>query len=136
MANNFDLSAILGLITEDEDPKFVERFAKKLVEKYPQRAAMLIKKLSLDEEFRDSFITITSAHELSTKQKGLIKTIIGNKSKHETEITYLINEDLLGGIVIRQGENIIDNSLRNRVGELSEFIKQTKLNVGAENASK
>jgi len=136
MANNFDLTNILGIITEGEDPKFIERFAKKLVEKYPQKAAMLIKKLSLDSEFRDSFITVTSAHELTGKQKKLIEAIIAKKSKSDIQTTYLINEDLLGGIVIRQGENIIDNSLRNRIEQLSEHIKQTKLSVGAENASK
>lgn len=136
MASNFDLTNILGLIADDEDPKFVERFAKKLVEKYPQKAAMLVKKLSLDSEFRDSFITITSAHELTGKQKKLIETIISDKSKHETQVTYLINEELLGGIVIRQGETISDNSLRNRLDQLTEYIKQTKLSVGAENASK
>ncbi|MEI6267218.1 MAG: F0F1 ATP synthase subunit delta [bacterium] len=134
MANNFDVAKILGIITEGEDPKTIERLAKKLVDKYPQKAAMLVRRLSLESEFRDSYITVTSAHELSEKQKALIKKIIEKKSLGDTEITYLINEDLLGGIIIRKGETIIDNSLRNRVEQLADFIKQTKFDVGLENA--
>ena len=134
MANNFDVAKILGIITEGEDPKTIERLAKKLVDKYPQKAAMLVRRLSLESEFRDSYITVTSAHELSEKQKALIKKIIEKKSLGDSEITYLINEDLLGGIIIRKGETIIDNSLRNRVEQLADFIKQTKFDVGLENA--
>jgi len=134
MANNFDVAKILGIITEGEDPKTIERLAKKLVDKYPQKAAMLVRRLSLESEFRDSYITVTSAHGLSEKQKALIKKIIEKKSLGDSEITYLINEDLLGGIIIRKGETIIDNSLRNRVEQLADFIKQTKFDVGLENA--
>lgn len=133
MPVSLDAIQILQLITEDEDPKAVERLAKKIVERYPQKADMLIRKMSLEKEFRDSFITVTSAHELTSKQKSLIEKIFELKFTSKVEVTYLINEDLLGGVVIRRGETVIDNTLRSRVEQLSEHIKQTKLTPGASN---
>ncbi len=133
MAAGFDVAKILSLITEDEDPKVVERLAHKLVERYPQKAAMLAGRLSLEDEFRDSYITVTSARELSFKQKSLIEKIFEKKSGKKPEVTYLINEDFLGGVIIRRGETVIDNTLRSRVHDLTEFIKQTKLSAGVEN---
>lgn len=131
MASNFDITKILKLIAEDEEPAIIERFAKKLVEKYPQKAAMLIKRLSLEKQFKESYVTVTSAHALPVVQKQLIEKVLGCKSNQKIEITYLINEELLGGVVIRMGETVMDNSLRNRVTQLTDYIKQTKMGVGA-----
>lgn len=131
MASNFDIVKILNLIAEGEDPETIEKIAKKLVEKYPSKAAFLIKKMTLDAEFQDNYITITSATELNSEQKKMIEAVIEKKTQKKQKVTYLLNEDLLGGIVIRQGEKIIDNSLRNRVKQLTNYIKETKFNLGA-----
>lgn len=133
MSVTLDSIQILQLMTEDEDPAAVERLAKKIVERFPQKADMLLRKMSLEREFRDSFITVTSAHELTKTQKTLIEAIFQKKFTKKVEVTYLINEDLLGGVVIRRGETVIDNSLRSRVDQLAEHIKETKLTVGATN---
>jgi F0F1-type ATP synthase delta subunit len=133
LANNFDITKILSLITEDEDPEVVERLAKKLVERYPQKAAMLISRLSLEKEFGDHYITITSARELTAKQKSLIEGILEKQTGHKPTLTYMVNEDLLGGVIIRRGEAIIDNTLRSRINGLVEYIKQTKFTAEVEN---
>ncbi len=131
MSVTLDAIQILQLMTEDEDPAAVERLAKKIVERFPQKADMLLRKMSLEREFRDSFVTVTSANELSKVQKTLIETIFEKKFESKIQVTYLINEDLLGGVIIRRGETVIDNTLRSRVGQLAEHIKQTKLTPGA-----
>lgn len=135
MSVSLDAIQILQLMTEDEDPKAVERLAKKIVERYPQKAAMLLRKMSLEKEFHNSFITVTSARELTAKQKKFIENILSSKANSKIEVTYLINEDLLGGIMIRRGEEVIDNTLRGRLEQLSEQVKQTKFgNTGIKNA--
>ena len=135
MSVSLDAIQILQLITEDEDPKAVARLAKKIVERYPQKAAMLLRKMSLENEFHNSFITITSARELTKKQKTLIESILESKATSKIDVTYLINEDLLGGIMIRRGEEVIDNTLRGRLEQLTEQVKQTKFaNTGKQNA--
>ncbi len=131
MSVTLDAIQILQLMTEDEDPAAVERLAKKIVERFPQKADMLLRKMSLEREFRDSFVTVTSANELTKVQKKLIETIFEKKFESKIQVTYLINEDLLGGVIIRRGETVIDNTLRSRVGQLAEHIKQTKLTPGA-----
>ncbi len=129
MAINLDISKILKLVAEDEDPKLVERFAKRVVQRYPRKAESLVKRLSLEKQFKEGYITVTSACELSNEQKSLIERVLEKKSNQKLEITYFINEDLLGGVIIRMGETVIDNSLRNRVSQLTDLIKQTKMGV-------
>ena len=133
MSKSLDIIKILSLATEGEDPKTVDRIIRRIVEKYPKQAASLIRQNSLHEEFKDDYFTITSARELAKKQKALIEKVIEQKSGIKPKLTYLVNEDLLGGVVIRRGELVIDNTLRNRVNQLTEFIKQTKLGAGATN---
>ena len=71
MSVTLDAIQILQLITEDEDPIAVERLAKKIVERFPQKAEMLLRKMSLEREFRDSFVTVTSAHELADRKSNV-----------------------------------------------------------------
>ncbi len=136
MSVSLDAIQILQLITEDESPETVAKLAKKIVERYPQKAEMLLRKMSLEKEFNDSFITVTSAHDLTAAQKKLIENILSHKSNSKVEVTYLINEDLLGGVIIRRGEDVIDNTLRGRLEQLTEQVRGTKFGItGAQNAN-
>ena len=133
MAKGLDIIKILKLATEGENPEITDRIIRRIVQKYPSQAASLVRQNSLKDEFRDDFFTVTSASELTKKQKTLIENVILKKTGTKPKMTYLVNDDLLGGVVIRRGEMVIDNTLRNRVNQLTEFIKQTKLGAGVTN---
>jgi len=133
MSKKLDIIKILSVAIDGEDDRTIDRIVRRIVEKYPAQAKSLLRQNALDAELKDDFFTVTSARELSKKQKTIIEGVIQKKTGKKPSLTYLINEDLLGGVVIRRGETVIDNSLRNRVNQLTEFIKQTKLGTGAKN---
>lgn len=134
MAAKFDIVKILDLITENESPDVVERIAQKIVEQYPTKSSQILNKMALEEEFNDNFVTITSANTLTTKQKNLIEKVLNPQKNKNLQINYLVKEDLLGGIIIQRGETVVDNTLRSRVDQIVESFKQTRFNIGAEDA--
>ena len=134
MAAKFDIVKILDLITENESPDVVERIAQKIVEQYPTKSSQILNKMALEEEFNDNFVTITSANTLTTKQKNLIEKVLNPQKNKNLQINYLVKEDLLGGIIIQRGETVVDNTLRSRVDQIVDSFKQTRFNIGAEDA--
>ena len=134
MAAKFDIVKILDLITENESPDVVERIAQKIVEQYPTKSSQILNKMALEEEFNDNFVTITSANTLTTKQKSLIEKVLNPQKNKNLQINYLVKEDLLGGIIIQRGETVVDNTLRSRVDQIVDSFKQTRFNIGAEDA--
>jgi F-type H+-transporting ATPase subunit delta len=74
-----------------------------------------------EEENRMLPVTVTSAVELS---KATIKQIgdrIAEQTDRKVDLSAEIDPDILGGIVVRVGNSVLDASIRNR---LENFRKQ------------
>lgn len=126
MSKNIDIANILSLISEGESPETISRLATKLASEYPEKAARLAKELKLKEEFTDVNVFITSARELTSQQKNKIE-------KHFTtaygklHFTYALDPSILGGIIFKKGEKVINNSLAFRTRELATKLKSANL---------
>ena len=66
---------------------------------------------------------VTSSVELSTDQKEKVKAILSKKVDGSMEVSYLIKPEILGGLVIECGTEIIDLSLISFVNEAKENVK-------------
>ena len=77
-----------------------------------------------DEENQILPVEITSAVGLD---KGIVKSIgerIEEQTGRKVEVSSKVDGDILGGIVLRVGNSILDASIRNRLNQLRKQVAQ------------
>ena len=100
-------------------------FLEALIERHRMPALFRIKARYevLWEDERDLLpVEVTSAVELD---KSTVKTIgdrIGEQTKRTIELSSKVDPDILGGIVLRVGNVILDASIRNRLEQLRKQV--------------
>lgn len=67
-------------------------------------------------------VVVDSAFELSTAQKDKIVSSLKKRMGREISLTCQVNKELLGGVVIRAGDKVIDGSARTRLGEMASAL--------------
>ena len=67
-------------------------------------------------------VNLTSAFGLSTKQSTELTTTLSKKINRAVYLTYKVDKSLIGGVVIRIGDSIVDASIRGRITRLSKLI--------------
>jgi ATP synthase F1 delta subunit len=69
-------------------------------------------------------VEVTSAVELDKSTVREIGDRIGKQTGNEIELTSVVNPEILGGIVLRVGNFILDASIRNRLNQLRKQVAQ------------
>jgi len=69
--------------------------------------------------------SIASAVELDDKEKGELSKILAKLTGQKVTTSYVVDPSLIGGIVVRMGDKIIDGSVRTRLATLKERLKAT-----------
>ncbi|MEI7841427.1 MAG: F0F1 ATP synthase subunit delta [Gallionellaceae bacterium] len=64
-------------------------------------------------------VVVTSAYDLTDAQKQKVSASMKIKMGREIKLTCETNRELLGGIIIRAGDKVIDGSARTRLSELA-----------------
>ncbi len=67
-------------------------------------------------------VEVDSAFELSASQQQQIITSLKARMGREIKLVCKVNKELLGGVVIRAGDKVIDGSARTRLGELANAL--------------
>ncbi|HVW17747.1 MAG TPA: ATP synthase F1 subunit delta [Solirubrobacteraceae bacterium] len=67
-------------------------------------------------------VTITSAVPLDDATVDGIGTAIGQQTGRTVQLTREVDPDVLGGIVLRVGNSILDASIRNRLDQLRKSV--------------
>jgi ATP synthase F1 delta subunit len=112
-----------GALT-DVDPT-VENFLGLLIEKHRMPALFRIRSRfdqMWQEENKVLPVKVTSAVELD---EGTIRSIgdrIGERTGRTVELNSSVNPDILGGIVLQVGNNVLDASIRNRLENLRKQV--------------
>lgn len=88
------------------------------------RAEALPSILALFEERANSFddakvFQVISAYKLTTAEEKSIATDLGKKYNTNVSIETTINDSLVGGLVVKLGDKVIDMSIKARTDELS-----------------
>ena len=102
-----------------------QNFIKLLVEN--QRLTLLPEITALFEVMRAEAeksldVVVTSAFELNEAQKQKISTAMKNRMGREVRLSCGIDRKLLGGVVIRAGDKVIDGSARTQLFELANTL--------------
>jgi len=114
----------LDKVVSDADPIF-ENFLKLLIEKHRMPAVFRVRR-TFDELWRQENkllpVEITSAVELDDGTVKQIGDRIGEQTDQKIELSARVEPDILGGIVVRVGNSIIDASIRARLEQLRKQV--------------
>ena len=77
-----------------------------------------------DEENRTLAVEITSAVELDPETTESLGRTIGERAERKVNLAARVDPDILGGIVVRVGNSILDASIRNRLEQLRRHVAQ------------
>jgi ATP synthase F1 delta subunit len=75
-----------------------------------------------EQENRLLPVHVTSAIALEDEAVAQIGERVGAQTGRRVELTATVDEDILGGIVLRVGNAILDASIRNRLEQLRKQV--------------
>ncbi len=67
-------------------------------------------------------VTVTSAYPLTRSQMKTIEEALKRRFGHDVSVTALVDEALIGGIVVRAGDTVIDGSVKGRLQQLAAHL--------------
>ena len=65
-----------------------------------------------------------TAVQLSADKKSKLKDTLQQKAGTDIELTFAVDKDILGGMVLKMGDRVLDASLRAQLGVLRETFKR------------
>ena len=110
----------LHKVLDGADPAF-QNFLDLLVEKHRMPTLFRIRRQFEErwqEENRLLPVSVTSAIELNDETVEQISSRIAEQTDRKIELTTDVNPEILGGIVLRVGNSILDASIRNRLEQV------------------
>jgi F-type H+-transporting ATPase subunit delta len=118
----------LSRAMQDADESVVN-FLDLLIEKHRMPALFRIRRefdALWEEENRLLPVQVTSAIELDESTVRQIGDAIGEQTGRRIELTSEVDPDILGGIVLRVGNSILDASIKNRLNQLRKEVANTR----------
>lgn len=114
----------LGRLLDGVDPT-VDNFLKLLVENHRMPVIFRVRRdfdRLWEQENQLLPVTITSAVPLDEATVRSIGDAIGQQTGQRVELTANVDPDVLGGLVVRVGNSILDASIRNRLENLRRSV--------------
>ncbi len=110
------------------DPVFTN-FLEALLERHRMPAVFRIRG-RFDELWEDENrllpVEVTSAVALDEHTVASIGQRIGEQTGRKVELSSTVDPDILGGIVVRVGNSVLDASIRNRLNQLRKQVAQAR----------
>jgi F-type H+-transporting ATPase subunit delta len=69
-------------------------------------------------------VEVISAYSLDDAEQTRLIETLGRRFEREIRLTSRVDESLLGGVVIRAGDTVIDGSVRGKLEKLSESLQR------------
>ncbi|HEY1512047.1 MAG TPA: ATP synthase F1 subunit delta [Solirubrobacteraceae bacterium] len=111
---------------KDADPAFMN-FLEALLERHRMPAIFRIRtrfEQLWDHENKLLPVEVTSSVELDKKTLESIGDRIGEQTGQKVELSSKVDPEILGGIVLRVGNFVLDASIRNRLNQLRKQVAQ------------
>ena len=91
-------------------------------------------KLSVEEkkEFGQKINVLknTVADKIAEKKEEIVKKLLETTEYVSFEMHYHIEPELIGGMVVRIGDRVVDSSIRTKIAQLSREMQKIQLKVG------
>src|SRR5918998_1830242 len=117
----------LGKVLDGAD-EIVRNFLELLVEKHRMPAIFRIRRAydaRWEEENKLLPVEVTSAIELDKETVAQIGEKIGERTGRKVQLESKVDPDILGGIVVRVGDRILDASIANRLESLRKQVARS-----------
>lgn len=76
---------------------------------------------------------VVSAVELNEKWKSEVeKKLLSTTSYHKMEISYQVDQSLIGGLMIRIGDRVVDTSIKHKLDQMTEKLLKISLELEKE----
>jgi ATP synthase F1 delta subunit len=118
--------AALEKVLEGADERLLS-FLKLLIENHRMPVIFRIRReydRLWEREHRLLPVVITSAVELDEQTTKSLTSSIGKRTGRTVTLTTHVEPDILGGIIVRVGNSILDASIRNRLEQLRTQVAQ------------
>jgi len=102
--------------------QFVHQLAQNKRLKALPQVSVLFEKL-LAEQQRKQEVQVTSAYQLSAAEQENLKKVLAKKLGKEINLQSDVDKKLIGGVIIRAGDMVIDSSVRGKLQQLSHVLK-------------
>jgi F-type H+-transporting ATPase subunit delta len=122
---NEQLAALIIDISGDRLPETGRNLVRLLAENERLGALQEIAGVFNEERARAegrSRVDVTSAFELSAEQQRSIEETMGKRLGTKVDVSVSIDDSLIGGIIIRAGDLVIDASFRGRLIQLGQAL--------------
>jgi ATP synthase F1 delta subunit len=116
----------LARVLEGADEIFLN-FLELLIEKHRMPVIFRIRQALeqlWEEENRTLPVEITSAIELDEGTTESLATQIAERAGRKVKLSTRVDPEILGGLVVRVGNSILDASIRNRLEQLRRHVAQ------------
>jgi F-type H+-transporting ATPase subunit delta len=116
----------LDRVLEGADPTFLN-FIRVLIENHRMPVLFRVRdeyQRLWEEEQRLLPVEITSAVELDSKTAERLGRSIGERTGRRVQLASRVDPEIIGGIVLRVGNSILDASIRNRLEQLRRQVAQ------------
>ena len=116
----------LPRVLEDADQAFMN-FLALLIENHRMPVIFRVRQQYerlWEEENRTLPVEITSAIELDPQTTETLGRTIGERAGRTVTLATRVDPDILGGIILRVGNSILDASIRNRLEQLRRQVAQ------------
>jgi ATP synthase F1 delta subunit len=111
---------------KDADPRFMN-FLEALIERHRMPVIFRVR-AQFNDMWEDEHallpVVLTSAVELDEKTVRSIGDQVGEQTGRTVELSSHVDPDIVGGIVLRVGNFILDASIRNRLEQLRKQVAQ------------
>jgi F-type H+-transporting ATPase subunit delta len=124
----------LALALEGKAPDLFVRFVRVVTGKRRQGLLPGIARAYrdlVDERMGRVRVAVSISHEPDDRLQEEIRRALEKRTGREVIPTFTVDPELLGGIVVQLGDEILDSSLRSRMAGLRRRLLETKLPAGA-----
>ena len=123
--NNEQLGSLIIDVGGDGLSQSGQNFVRVLAENGRLNALPAIAQVFAEERSKAegrSEVEVTSAYELSAEQQQNIASTMSTRLGTEVTLSVSVDNSLIGGVVIRAGDLVIDASLRGRLNQLASGL--------------
>ncbi len=118
------VKVLVGLIDEQQNSP-IGKFLRVLAENKRlillPAIAEIFSELKAEKE-KSVDVLINTAFELDETQKEKLVASLKNKLQRDIKVKTAVDRSLIGGVVIRAGDVVIDGSIKGRLAKLSEVV--------------
>lgn len=74
------------------------------------------------EHEKSAAVVVTSAFELSDAQEEILTKKLSAKLERDVSLTVTVDPSLIGGVIIKTGDLVIDDSVKSKLSKLAEVM--------------